>query len=142
LVTVLAAAGGAHTLDVHSDAHHNRTVLTLAGPHLPDLVRAVAQTAVALLDLRTHEGVHPRIGVVDVVPFVPLADSTMADAVRERDGFARWAGRELHLPCFLYGAERSLPDVRRGAFTTLEPDAGPPEPHPTAGACAVGARTV
>src|SRR5207244_3533092 len=48
----------------------------------------------------------------------------------------------LHLPCFLYGAERSLPDVRRGAFTTLEPDAGPPEPHPTAGACAVGARTV
>ena len=57
-----------------------------------------------------------------------------------RDSFASWAGAELGLPCFLYGPERTLPEVRRGAFSVLSPDAGPSDPHPTAGACAVGAR--
>jgi glutamate formiminotransferase len=77
---------------------------------------------------------------VDVVPFVPLDDATMDDAVGARDSFAVWAGTELDLPCFVYGPERSLPDVRRAAFTTLVPDTGPPRRHPSAGACAVGAR--
>ncbi|HWW54891.1 MAG TPA: hypothetical protein VNY84_14025, partial [Acidimicrobiales bacterium] len=63
-------------------------------------------------------------------------------AVAARDRFATWAGDELSLPCFVYGPQRSLPDVRRGAFTTLAPDAGPASPHRTAGACAVGARPV
>ena len=84
-----------------------------------------------------------------MVPFVPLPRTPSTGdrraAVRRRaarDRFAAWAGTELQLPCFLYGPERSLPDVRRRAFISLEPDTGPPTPHPTAGAAAVGARPV
>ena len=137
-IDAFAARAGADLLDVHHDPDHNRTVLTLVGEAAP---RRVAQEAIARLDLRRHVGVHPRFGVVDVVPFVPLATS-MAEAIRARNEFASWAGGTLGVPCFLYGPERSLPDVRRGAFHTLGPDAGPAEPHPTAGAIAVGARPV
>jgi glutamate formiminotransferase len=133
----LAAAAGDDLLDLHRDPHHHRAVLTLVGETAP---REVARIAVDRLDLGTHRGAHPRIGVVDVVPFVPVGTTDLADAVACRDRFATWAGRELDLPCFLYGAERSLPDIRRGAFAGLAPDTGPPRPHPTAGACAVGAR--
>jgi len=135
----LATAAGPDLLDLHRDPHHHRSVLTLVGEAAP---RRVTVAAVARIDVRAHEGVHPRIGAVDVVPFVPLAGSTMDDAVAARDAFCAWAGAELALPCFRYGAERSLPDVRRGAWSTLAPDCGPPEPHPSAGACAVGAREV
>lgn len=137
VIGVLAAAAGADLLDVHSDPDHNRSVLTLVGEDAP---RSVAEAAVELLDLRRHTGAHPRIGVLDVVPFVPLGDTPMSAAVTARDEFAVWAGAELELPCFLYGPERTLPDVRRGAFTTLGPDTGPSAPHPSAGATAVGAR--
>ena len=137
VVARVAAAAGEHLLDVHSDAHHNRSVLTLVGEDGP---RAVTRAAVRELDLRAHTGVHPRIGVVDVVPFVPLGDATLADAEAAADRYARWAGGELGLPCFRYGAQRSLPEVRRGAFVTFAPDWGPPTPHRTAGAVAVGAR--
>jgi len=137
LVAAIAASVGADLLDVHCDPDHNRSVLTLFGEEAP---RAVTIEAVARLDLRTHEGAHPRFGVVDVVPFVPLAGSDMRDAVAARDAFAGWAGVTLDLPCFLYGPERDLPTVRRGAFVTLTPDRGPSTPHPTAGAVAVGAR--
>ncbi len=133
----LAAACGADLLDVHTDGHHNRSVFTLVGTTAP---RRLTVAAVGALDLGSHEGVHPRIGVVDVVPFVPLDGSTIADAVVARDAFADWAAARLGLPCFRYGAERSLPTIRREAFTTLGPDTGPTAPHPTAGACAVGAR--
>ncbi|HZU73590.1 MAG TPA: hypothetical protein VE990_12545 [Acidimicrobiales bacterium] len=144
VVAGLARAGGPAVLDVHSDPDHNRSVVTLAGEagELATAVRAVAAVAVATLDLRSHQGVHPRLGVLDVVPFVPLSGATMDDAVRLRDDFAAWAGEALGLPCFLYGPERSLPDVRRGAFRGLRPDTGPPRPHPVAGAAAVGARPV
>lgn len=135
----LAAAVAGDLLDVHTDPHHNRTVLTLVGTDAP---RRLASLAVELLDLRDHTGVHPRIGVVDVVPFVPLDGSALDDAVAARDDFSRWAAAELGLPCFRYGPERSLPDVRTHAFRDLRPDDGPSEPHPTAGACAVGARPV
>jgi glutamate formiminotransferase len=74
------------------------------------------------------------------VPFVPLGEATLDGAVAARDAFAAWAGRELLLPCFRYGPERTLPEVRRRAFVDLEPDTGPPTPHPTAGAACVGAR--
>jgi glutamate formiminotransferase / 5-formyltetrahydrofolate cyclo-ligase len=139
MLQVIAAAAGPDLLDVHSDGDHNRTVLTLVGEDAP---RAVARAAVARLDLRVHGGVHPRIGVVDVVPFVPLAGATLADAVRARDEFARWIASELEVPAFLYGPERSLPEVRRRAFDDLAPDHGPAAAHPTAGAAAVGARPV
>jgi glutamate formiminotransferase len=138
-LAVLAAAAGDDLLDVHSDPHHHRSVLTLVGDAAP---RAVAEAALGLLDLRDHDGVHPRLGVVDVVPFVALEGSTFADAVAARDAFSRWWGAEHGVPSFRYGPERSLPDVRRGAFHELVPDDGPNVPHPTAGATAVGARPV
>ncbi|HUY64289.1 MAG TPA: hypothetical protein VMV14_07205 [Acidimicrobiales bacterium] len=149
LIAELADAAGRSLLDVHSDADHHRSVLTMAGRHVEEDVRRVATVAVARLDLRRHVGVHPRLGVLDVVPFVVLDDGgspaeprQLAAAVEARDRMAQWAGRQLALPCFLYGPERSLPEVRRHAFVSLAPDCGPDEPHPTAGACAVGARPV
>lgn len=139
LLDAIAATAGDALLDVHVDPFHNRAVLTLVGEDAP---QAVARAAVERLDLRDHDGVHPRIGVVDVVPFVPLGDAAFADAVAARDRFARWIGVELAVPAFCYGQgeERTLPQVRRQAFRELAPDTGPPEPNPTAGAVAVGAR--
>jgi glutamate formiminotransferase len=138
----IAVAAGVSLLDVHSDPHHNRSVFTLAGQGVEGAARAVATEALRWIDLRLHVGVHPRLGAVDVVPFVPLDGSTLDDALAARDRFARWAGEDLGVPCFLYGPERSLPDVRRHAFTGLAPDTGPPVAHPTAGAICVGARPV
>jgi len=144
VVAAIAVAGGRCLLDIHSDAHHHRSVLTLGGEDalVEAAARAVTEEAVARLDLRTHEGVHPRLGVVDVVPFVPLAGSTIDDAVAARDRFLAWAAEALALPGFTYGPERSLPEVRRKAFAELAPSAGPATPHPTAGAVCVGARPV
>ena len=145
----LGRAGADLLLDVHSDPVHNRSVLTLGGPleAVEGAARQVVAEAVASLDLRSHVGVHPRLGVADVVPFVPLTgpdpnDGVWSLAIEARNRFARWAGGELLVPCFLYGPERTLPEVRRLAFDPLEPDAGPLRPHPTAGASAVGARPV
>lgn len=133
---------GRDCLDLHTDADHNRAVFTLVGEDAP---RRLARLAVSELDLGSHTGVHPRLGVVDVVPFVPLHGSTMADACAARDRFAAWAADELDLPCFLYGprdggAVRSLPEIRRAAWKAMEPDVGPGEPHGSAGAACVGAR--
>ncbi len=150
VIQALAEAAGELLLDTHTDAHHNRSVLTLCSVDhaaLYDRVQMVAGAALTMLDLREHEGVHPRLGCVDVVPFVSLrrdadgfvSDGPIEDAIFARAHFMRWAA-ELGVPCFSYGPERSLPDVRRSAFRTLRPDAGPAEPHPTAGSCAVGAR--
>ena len=127
----VAAAAGTALLDLHRDEHHRRSVLTVVGA---DAVRAVARAAVATIDLRRHTGVHPRLGAVDVVPFVPYGSSTMADAVHARDGFVAWAADELALPALVYGEEGpTLPEVRRRARLLLLP-------HPTAGAVAVAAR--
>jgi glutamate formiminotransferase len=136
----LTQAVSASLLDLHADPHHHRAVFTLGGPAAEDAARALTRQAVALLDLRSHSGAHPRLGVVDVVPFVPLQGSTMADAVVARDRFAMWAATTLDLPCFLYGPERTLPEVRRRAWADLAPDQGPGRPHPTAGGACVGAR--
>lgn len=134
----LAAAAGDDLLDVHSDPDHHRAVLTLVGEDAP---RRVAAVAVARIDLRAHAGAHPRLGAVDVVPFVPWGGTTMAEARRARDDFLRWAAATLALPGFAYGdGAPSLPDIRRRAFRELAPDAGPDQPHPRAGAVAVGAR--
>jgi glutamate formiminotransferase len=116
-------------------------VLTLGGPEVEDAVRAVSVLAVEEIDLTAHAGVHPRMGAVDVVPFVPVGETEMPEAVEARDRFVAWAGKELQLPCFVYGPERTLPELRRLAFRELAPDSGPSSPHPTAGATAVGART-
>jgi glutamate formiminotransferase/glutamate formiminotransferase/formiminotetrahydrofolate cyclodeaminase len=145
----LAVEAGPSLLDVHVDADHHRAVFTLAGaaPLVQTAARQLARAVVAGLDIGHHAGVHPRIGALDVVPFVslegwPVADGALARAISARDNFARWAGTELGLPCFLYGPQRSLPDVRRHAWADLAPDTGPSHPHLTAGAAAVGARPV
>jgi glutamate formiminotransferase len=143
----LSAAAGPCLLDRHTDAAHHRTVFTLAGPldALRQGVEALTTEAVHRLDLAGHAGAHPRIGVVDVVPWVsfqgwPLQPAPLEPALAERDHFAEWAGRTLGLPCFLYGPDRSLPEIRRRAWHELLPDTGPSSPHPTAGAAAIGAR--
>jgi glutamate formiminotransferase len=148
-VAMLAACAGPVLLDLHSDWHHHRSVLTLVGGQniLQEAVQAVATRTLTILDIRQHHGAHPRLGTLDVVPWVslsgwPLADGPIHRAVEVRDDFARWAGRSLELPCFLYGPERSLPDVRRQAWRTLGPDTGPALPHPVGGAAAVGARAI
>jgi glutamate formiminotransferase len=156
-------------LDTSSDADHNRTVLTLAGPG-PALVEAAVAGALAcarLIDLTRHRGVHPRMGALDVLPFVPLGGATALRGAADPDldcaALALRAGRriaeEAGIPVYLYGAaarrpERAaLPAVRgRGFEAALRsarqaprdapPDFGGPGPHPTAGSAAVGAREV
>jgi glutamate formiminotransferase len=143
VVEALGAAAGPCLLDIHTDADHHRSVLTLAGDDdaVQEAARRVTSEAVERIDLRRHAGAHPRLGVVDVVPFVPL-HAEMAAARAARDRFAAWTASELGVPCFLYGPERALPDIRRSAFSGLEPDVGPLVPHASAGAICVGARPV
>ena len=130
-------------LDVHSDPEHHRSVLTLGGT--PGRGRGGGprggrRRPWPRIDLRAHVGVHPRFGAADVVPFVPSgaaagsAAGVAAGRRRRRDRFAAWAGPSSALPCFLYGPERSLPDVRRSAFVSLDARHRPATPHPTAGA--------
>ena len=148
VVAAVGAAAGAVLLDVHADPDHNRSVFALGGPAQPVLPAAfdLARVAVESIDLTGHLGVHPRLGAVDVVPFVPLEPDGMGEVVDLARGWAERAAGELGVPAFLYGAAdpegRSLPAVRREAFRGRRPDFGPDEPHPTAGAMAVGARPV
>jgi len=140
---VIAAIAGAHTgthvLDVDPDHDHHRVVISMAAQRstLLDGVMAAVGSAVEHIDMREHAGVHPRVGAADVVPFVPLGQSTLADA-RE---LAREAGEriwsELMVPVYFYGENRSLADIRAGR---ARPDLGGPSLHPTAGAVSVGAR--
>jgi glutamate formiminotransferase / 5-formyltetrahydrofolate cyclo-ligase len=150
-MAAVAAACGLVLLDVHTDPDHHRAVFTLAGrsDQVAEAAMAMARVAVERIDVSVHTGVHPRLGAVDVVPFVPLDDPT-ADGLAAAGDLARaWGKRvaeELGVPVFLYGAAdpqaRSLPDLRRTAFRERASDFGPREPHPTAGAMAVGARPV
>ena len=138
LIAALAGAAGGDLLDVHTDRDHHRSVLTLVGEEAP---RAVTVAAVEAIDLRRHAGVHPRLGVVDVVPFVPFDGASLGDAVAARDRYVEWLSRELAIPAFTYGPGLpTLPEIRRSAFAGLVPAAGPHRPHPRAGATAVGAR--
>jgi len=135
----LSAELGPDLLDLHSDADHNRSVFTLAGE---DPARVLTARAAAMFDIREHHGVHPRVGIVDVVPFVALEPSSFADAIAARNRFAEFASSELGIPCFLYGPERTLPFIRKHAFIDLLPDLGPTKPHPRSGSICVGARPI
>ena len=138
VIRLLSSAAGADLLGCHVDPHHHRSVLTLVGTDSP---RRVATAAVDHIDLGRHRGAHPRLGAIDVVPFVALDGSTPADAALAADEFARWLSDEHGVPCFRYHARSpSLPEVRRNAFHGRGPDTGPGSPHSTAGACAVGDR--
>lgn len=143
----LAQSCQEHLLDIHHDADHHRSVLTLAGPLHPLLssIKRLVQVALRVLDLSGHQGQHPRFGVVDVVPFTPVGHQDLTSAIEARDRLAIWAGSTLSIPCFLYGpmpdgGTRTLPAVRKGAFRTLQPDTGPDRAHASTGAMAVGAR--
>ena len=165
VVARLAAAAssppGVRLLDVSSDPDHNRSVLTLAGEpeglHLGLL--ALYEAALAEIDLTRHQGVHPRIGAVDVAPFVPLGDTPMAAAVAAAGRLAPEVARRFGLPVYLYERAARRPERtalsnirgnnRRGGFEGLAgkladpawaPDFGPSRVHPTAGATVIGAR--
>jgi len=144
-------------LDHSSDPSHNRSVLTMAGDPaaVKAAVLALFEVAVPAIDLRSHRGEHPRLGVVDVVPFVPIAGVTMAECVVLARETASDIAARFEVPVFLYEAAATTPartnleDIRRGEFEGLAekmasaewaPDFGPPRPHPTAGATVVGAR--
>ncbi|HVL96799.1 MAG TPA: hypothetical protein VM266_13150 [Solirubrobacteraceae bacterium] len=140
------AAGGARLLDVHTDPDHHRSVFTLAGEpgRLAAAVVAGAREAVARIDLARHDGVHPRVGAIDVAPIVHLTDADRGAAAAEALVLADRLGHELALPVYLYGAlagGRTRAQLRRpGALHGLRPDFGPATLHPTAGAVLVAAR--
>ncbi|MGH2718605.1 MAG: hypothetical protein ACRDJU_08510 [Actinomycetota bacterium] len=158
-----------HVLDVHTDPDHNRSVLTIAGPAERLLVALLNVTGMAIehIDISRHKGVHPRLGAVDVVPFVALREQDRPVAIDTARRYAEEVFALLGVPGFLYGwgsggrhtpvvggqalaegeqtagGERSLPEVRRQAFKSLPPDVPAGDdggPHPSAGAIAVGAR--
>ncbi|MHB8190623.1 MAG: hypothetical protein ACYDHP_09450 [Ferrimicrobium sp.] len=142
-LTAMADACRANLLDLHVDALHNRSVFTLAGVGLAESVKELCSVAIAQCDLGSHAGVHPRLGIVDVVPFVALEGSTIEEARHMRDEVALWLGERCAVPTFLYGADLpSLPDIRRHAFDALMPTYGPMRPHSSAGVSAVGVREV
>lgn len=148
---------GVNLLDICMDRDHHRSVLTFIGP--PEAVQAAAlmvcRRALELIDMREHAGAHPRIGAVDVVPFVPLGEATMQEAVQVAHGFGRAYGENNWIPVYFYGEaalvpwKKELSDIRRGGYEALRermndprwlPDAGPAAFHECFGATAVGAR--
>lgn len=157
IAAAISGVAGVRLLDHSSDAAHNRSVFTFAGEDGPvgRAALAVFETAVPAIDLRTHRGAHPRMGAVDVVPFIPLGGAPMSACVTLARQTAETVADRLQIPVFLYedaasrGSRRNLADIRRGEFEGLAgkmaapewaPDYGPPRPHPTAGATAIGAR--
>jgi glutamate formiminotransferase len=156
---IAVESAGARVLHRTSDPVHNRSVLTIAGGYdaLREAALALAAVTVERIDLRTHSGVHPRIGALDVLPFVPLHDATMDDAVRLARETAAEIWQRLRVPSFLYGeaaatpVRRNLAAVRQGQFEGLDsrfllpewrPDFGDVAKHASAGAIAVGARNI
>ena len=147
-------------LDVESNPDHNRSVVSFVGEPGPVKQAALAASskAVELINLTKHKGEHPRMGAVDVVPFVPLSGATMDDCIALAKDFGREFAERFHVPIFLYeeaastSERRNLADVRAGEFEGLrdkmgkdpskKPDFGPDKIHPTAGATAVGAREI
>jgi glutamate formiminotransferase / 5-formyltetrahydrofolate cyclo-ligase len=148
------AAGGARVLDVHADPDHHRAVFTLAGApgELAPAVLAGAREALARIDVSAHDGVHPRVGALDVAPVVHLDGDARGAACAEALVLGDLLGRELDLPVLLYGAlagGRTRAELRRGGPDALgdrlrggelHPDFGPTERHPTGGVALVAAR--
>lgn len=157
IVDSFRARAGVKLLDYSTDPDHNRCVVTVVGE--PDalgeaMIDAVG-TAIELIDMNEHEGKHPRIGCVDVIPFVPVLDATLSDADELAHTVARTAAERFGQPFYLYAKSASDPrraelaDIRAGQYEGLAgkmkdplwiPDYGPCHPHPTGGATAIGAR--
>jgi glutamate formiminotransferase / 5-formyltetrahydrofolate cyclo-ligase len=160
VATIAAAVGrtpGVRVLDVSSDAAHHRSVLTMAGDAagLKAAILTLFEQTLAVVDLTSHKGEHPRLGAVDVVPFVPIDGVTMNDCVALARETGKAVAERFGVPVYLYEeaasdpARRNLEDIRRGEFEGLAakmatagwaPDFGPVMPHPRAGATVIGAR--
>jgi len=159
LAGAVTGTGGAFLLDRTSDASHNRSVLTLAGdaPAVARALEASVEVAAEMIDMERHAGEHPRIGAVDVVPFVPLGSTTLDDCIALARDFGERVADRFGVPVYLYARAASRPervrlaDVRRGGYEGVRddlvagvaeraPDFGPHRTHPTLGAMAVGAR--
>jgi glutamate formiminotransferase len=160
LANAIASVPGVRLLDTEMDPNHNRSVITFIGDRSAVAEGAFqgAKAAVARIDMNTHRGEHPRVGALDVLPFVPILGVTMEDCVDLARSVGKRIAEELQIPVYLYEAaatqpdRKALPDVRRGEYEGLKiaietdpdrkPDFGPSKLHPTAGACIVGARPV
>ena len=157
LADLVSAVPRVHLLDRTSDASHNRSVFTIAGEAdaVSDALERLVAGAIDEIDMDAHVGEHPRIGAVDVVPFVPLGDTTMDDCIDLARSFGERIAAQFGIPVYLYANAAAVPsrirlaDVRRGQYEGLraeigqngrEPDFGPLRTHPTFGAIAVGAR--
>jgi glutamate formiminotransferase / 5-formyltetrahydrofolate cyclo-ligase len=157
LAAAVAAAPGVALLDRTSDASHNRSVFTMAGEEgaVTEALEGLVAAAIDEIDMDAHEGEHPRIGAVDVIPFIPLGTTTMDAVVDLARGFGERIANRFELPVYLYAQaalrpdRERLADVRRGQYEGLkaeiaqrgrEPDFGAARLHPSAGAVAVGAR--
>jgi glutamate formiminotransferase len=157
LGAAIESVSGVRLLDYSSDASHNRSVFTFAGDpgRVQEAVLALFERAIDAIDLRTHRGEHPRLGAVDVVPFVPLGGARMADCVAIARHVGVLIASRFEVPVYLYEEasdnprRKNLEDIRRGEFEGLArkiaaegwaPDFGPSKPHRTAGASVVGAR--
>ena len=156
----IASVPGVRVLDTEMDPDHNRSVITFIGDRagVPEAALQGARTAVARIDMNQHRGAHPRVGALDVLPFVPILGVTMDDCVALSRSVGKRIADELQVPVYLYEAaatradRRALPNLRRGEYEGLKvaiekdpdrkPDFGPSRLHPTAGACIVGARPV
>jgi glutamate formiminotransferase / 5-formyltetrahydrofolate cyclo-ligase len=159
MADAIRATPGVRLLNASSDPAHNRSVLTFVGASkgVQQAVLALFERAVADVDLREHRGEHPRLGAVDVVPFVPLAGASMAECVAAATSAGAAIAERFAIPVYLYEeasnnpARKRLEDIRRGAFEGLKdkmslpewmPDFGPSHPHPSVGATVVGARRI
>jgi len=157
IIDCFRGKNGVKLLDYSNDIDHNRMVITAIGS--PEAMKSVVieaiGTAVREIDLTTHQGQHPRMGAVDVVPFIPISNITMEEVILLSKEVAEEAAKRFNLPIYLYEKAASAPhrenlaDVRRGQFEGLaekikdpfwKPDFGPYYPHPTAGATIIGAR--
>ena len=160
IANAIASVPGVRLLDTEMDPNHNRSVITFIGHRTAVAEGAFqgAKAAVARIDMNTHRGEHPRVGALDVLPFVPILGVTMEDCIALARSVGKRIAEELQVPVYLYEAaatrpdRKALPDVRRGEYEGLKvaietdpdrrPDFGPSRLHPTAGACIVGARPV
>lgn len=157
IAAAVRAVPGARLLGVSSDAAHNRSVLTLVGDAagVAGAIRALFEAALTRIDLRKHQGEHPRMGAVDVVPFIPIRGATVEQCVALSREVGADIGGRFGVPVYLYEdsasseRRRNLADIRKGEFEGFaekmkgadwKPDFGPDRPHPTAGVVAVGAR--
>ena len=157
IIQQLEQTPGVQLLDYSSDHDHNRTVITFVG----DLVAVgeaafqLTSKAIELINMEDHQGAHPRIGAVDVIPFIPIQGVTMEDCVEGAKELGKRINEELQVPVYLYGEaasrpeRRNLSNIRKGQYEGLKesirnenrhPDIGEPRLHPTAGAVVVGAR--